>query len=191
MKQLDILKRQIEKKVLPHAYLFSGSDEATKESAIEFILTEFLGKNYKIHPDFFELREDTITIDEIRALKSRAYSAPIAGEKNIFLIRNLENLSRDASPALLKILEDPPLSLLILATTTNRNLLLPTIKSRFSMLNFYKKSDSDIGHIEKKAREATNFFNVKCFEEALWVKRASNDPTTNKRLLGEYLAMLA
>lgn len=188
---MKILERQIKNGTLPHAYLFSGADEEAKNGAIEFILINILGVDWKRSLDLLEIAGDPITIDEIRAIKSRAYSAPIASAKNIFVIRNIETLSRDAAPALLKILEDPPKSLLILATTSNRNLLLQTIKSRFPTLNFYKKSDSDMRRFEEKARETPNLINLKCFEEALWVKRALTDPTINKRLLNEYLTMLA
>ena len=188
---MELLKRQFERGVFPHAYLFSGSDEEAKNEAIEFISERILGSNWARSMDFTEISASPITIDEIRALKSRAYSAPITGTKNVFVIRNIENLSRDAAPALLKILEDPPESLLVLATTSNRDALLPTIKSRFSILNFYKKSGSDLQHFEKKARENPVFLNLKSFEEALWARASMNDQTINKRLLNEYLTMLA
>ena len=190
-KKLELLKRQLERGVFPHAHLFSGSDEEGKNEAIEFILENVLGEGWAKSLDFAEISNNPITIDEIRALKSRAYSAPLSGIKNIFVIRNIENLSRDAAPALLKILEDPPESLLILATTSKRDLLLPTIRSRFSALNFYGKSDSDLQNFEKKARENPILLNLKCFEEALWARGAMNDQTVNKRLLNEYLTMLA
>lgn len=196
--KLQILKRQLESGAFPHAYLFSGSDESVKNDAIEFILTNMLGKDWTKSLDFTEIADNPITIDSMRSIKLRAYSAPISGDKNVFVIRNIENLSRDAAPALLKVLEDPPKSALIIATTVNQKFLLPTIQSRFSILRFYKKlSQTDetqsrqLGHIEKRARELPDFISLKCFEEALWARGAMLDQTINKRLLNEYLTMLS
>lgn len=196
--KLDILRRQIERGIFPHAYLFSGSDENSKNEAVEFILVNILGKDWARSLDFAEISDNPITINEIRSLKSRAYSAPISGVKNVFVIRNIENLSRDAAPALLKLLEDPPKSALIIATTINQKALLQTIQSRFSILRFYKKLSSadeivsqQLRHVEKKARELPDFISIKCFEEALWARGAMLDQTINKRLLNEYLTMLA
>lgn len=188
----------MERGALPHAYLFSGSDENSKNETVESILVNILGKDWARSLDFAEISDNPITINEIRALKSRAYSAPISGVKNVFVIRNIENLSRDAAPALLKLLEDPPKSALIIATTMNQKSLLQTIQSRFSILRFYKKlSQTDeivsrqLRHVEKKARELPDFISIKCFEEALWARGAMLDQTINKRLLNEYLTMLA
>jgi len=199
-----LLKKQLSAGTFPHAYLFSGSDEDSKNEALEFISEQILGKEWKRSLDYMEIAGELITIDDIHDMKSRAYSAPISGEKNIFVIKNMETLSREASPALLKILEDPPKSALILATTGNQKLLLPTIRSRFSILRFYKKEQiagsitaksvekiSEIlKYLEGKVRSTPDASGIKRFEEALWVRRVLTDKTVNKRLLNEYLTMI-
>lgn len=198
--KLEFLRRQLNSGAFPHAYLFSGSDEAGKEAAIELVLRRFFGESRNLNPDFMEIRNDPITIEDVRALKSRAYSAPLVGNKNVFLMRSLENLSREAAPALLKILEEPPQSLIILAETKNRSLVLPTLKSRFSQLIFAgapresieqaENIDSALWYFERKTKKSPNPQNIAAFERALWVKEVLNNPTSNKRLLNEYVSLI-
>ncbi|MDP2668330.1 MAG: hypothetical protein Q8P07_00630 [bacterium] len=136
-KQLDFLRRQIKNGALPHAYLFAGTDEKGKEEAIEYLLSELQPqKSGGINLDFCEINSDPITIDDIRLVKEKASMSPLAGEKNIFLIRNIERLSWQAAPALLKLLEEPSQTSFILATTGNLEKVLPTLRSRFSVLKF-------------------------------------------------------
>jgi DNA polymerase III delta prime subunit len=199
--KLSMLKRQLKSGLLSHAYLFSGSDEIAKNDAISLILSDILGTDWKKNPDYMEIATEPITINEIRELKSRAYSAPISARKNVFVIRNIEKLSKDAAHALLKILEDPPTNALIIAETANTNILLPTILSRFSILRLHNNesskykistgdADANLRFVENNARDNPTFLNIKCFEEAIWAKNALTDPTINKRLINEYLILL-
>jgi len=71
-----------------------------------------------------------INIDQIRDIQYNAGVTPIMGLKKAFIIKEAENLNPSASNCLLKILEEPPKTSIIILTSTNPNLLLPTIKSR-------------------------------------------------------------
>lgn len=201
---LKVLEKQIKKNLLAHAYLFSGDDEEAKENAVEVLLKSALGENFKRSPDFREFAQNPITIEEIRFLKSQAYGKPLVSQKNAFLIRNIENLSREAAPALLKILEEPPESLLIIATTSASDLVLATIKSRLAKLTFSKfkqgkkaqkpKSIEEIREavyyardILKKSQSPADILKL---EALLKINMALKDPTVNKRLLGEYFDMI-
>jgi len=192
--KLDLLERQFKSAAFPHAYLFSGSDEKTKADATTFVLNMILGLEYARSPDFMEINQNPITIDEIRFLKARAYETPLIGGKKVFLIKNIENLSRDAAPAMLKILEEPPANTIILAETAKKNAVLATIKSRFSEIRFTASGgldpDSTICYFEKRLRNNLNRANAGLLERAIWVENAMLDQTINKRLLGEYLGML-
>jgi len=63
--------------------------------------------------------------------------------KRIFLIKNIERFTHEAQNSFLKILEDSKNSIFI-CTTKNKNLLLPTIISRFQEIEFFKLSNSEI-----------------------------------------------
>jgi len=188
-----------------HAFLFSGNDEKAKNQAIEFLMSRFLEKNWRHSPDFFKVASDPITIDDVRALKIRASQSPVAGLYNVFLIESIENLSRDAAPALLKLLEEPSQRCVIIATTANARAVLPTIKSRLSTFRFWNKSalEKDYGkddfgaalqkslaRAEAGARTSPTQDNISKFEKTLEIYKIINDPTANKRLLGEYLNLI-
>src|SRR3989344_8352693 len=107
-----LLERQLKSGFLPHAYLFWGDDETEKEATMQWFLQKNLGERFIMHSDFFEIapeeeKNGTITIVMIHELRRRAFSKP-AGERTIIVIRDIHRLSRDAAPALLKILEEPP-----------------------------------------------------------------------------------
>ena len=134
-----MIKNQIKNNCLPHAYLFSGNDSEAKEEAIDLIKKNYLSSQ---SPDFFEINpiDGKISIDEIRILKEKSLLTSIGG-KNIFLIRGIECLNREAEVAILKTIEDLPQSSMLLATCENYASLLPAVKSRFSHLRFYKESE--------------------------------------------------
>lgn len=135
MEAVDLIKKQIQNGITPHAYLFYGTDDCGKEEAISLLKGEFLGK---FGADFFEVvpEEGIISIEQARFLKNLALRTSF-GKKNIFLIRGLEVLTREAEVALLKTLEDSSQNNLFIATTENFNLLHPTIKSRFCSVRFW------------------------------------------------------
>lgn len=203
--KLFILKRQIKCGMLPQAYLFSGNDEKAKEGAIHLLAVHFLGENYAHSPDFFKIEEDSITIEEVRSLKIKSSQSAVSGKKNVFLIKNIENLSRDASPAMLKLLEEPSINSIIIATTKNKSFLLGTIKSRFSVFRFWTpspelgKSEDELkaklikslAGAEIAIRKNPNQSNILKFEKTLGIYKIINDPTVNKRLLGEYLNLIS
>lgn len=174
-----------------HAYLFSGNDEEAKNGAIEFLLSRFLGRDHKQSPDLFKLASAPITIDDVRTIKIRASQSPLAGEFNLFLIEGVENLSREAAPAMLKLLEEPPTRSVIIATTASTRKILPTIKSRFSVFRFWKKSAPEhLAKAEFAARARPTINNLLKLERLLAIYKILGDPTVNRRLIGEYINML-
>ena len=57
---------------------------------------------------------------------------PIFADKKVFIIRNIEKSMEASQNKLLKTLEEPSKDAYFILTTTNANLVLPTIKSRCS-----------------------------------------------------------
>ncbi|OGF74798.1 hypothetical protein A3J56_01365 [Candidatus Giovannonibacteria bacterium RIFCSPHIGHO2_02_FULL_46_20] len=141
----DIVRKQLSAGIFLHAYLLWGGDEVGKESALREYIELLLGKEYLRNPNFFELLPDTesgsISINAVRAMRSRALQTPFNNERNakyaprqVFVMRAIERISRDASPLLLKILEDPPSGVVFLATTNNLERLSKPLRSRFSLV---------------------------------------------------------
>ncbi len=66
-----------------------------------------------------------------------------AGEYKFIFIENLERLNNAAWNSLLKILEEPPKNTFIFATTSNKNKLLTTILSRWTIINMFELNKKD------------------------------------------------
>lgn len=90
------------------------------------------------HVDFVTFPPDgplrQISIQQIRLLKERAQFGPLHGRYRVFLIDRLDRANEQAANSLLKILEEPPPYLVLIATAENAYDLLPTIRSRSLML---------------------------------------------------------
>ncbi len=75
-----------------------------------------------------------ISIDDIRGLQRLANLPPYEGRCKVFIIDDSEYLSTEAANSLLKILEEPPPSLVWVLLAADEEHLLPTIISRCQRL---------------------------------------------------------
>lgn len=90
------------------------------------------------HPDIFYLENDdktsgkskNITIEQVRELMSFTALSPHYSQYKIVLVPDANLLNLNSANALLKILEEPPQSVLFFLISYNIAKLLPTIKSR-------------------------------------------------------------
>lgn len=73
---------------------------------------------------------DTISIDQIRALKQKIYQKPLKEKYHFVITERAHKLTIEAQNALLKLLEEPPSHAIIVLETTNQRQLLPTVLSR-------------------------------------------------------------
>jgi DNA polymerase III subunit delta' len=104
------------------------------------------------HPDFKQLdrlpNEKTgtlarsITVDQVRQLRSVFATATALGERRVILIDSIDDMERGAANALLKSLEEPPASTIFLLVTHQPGRLLPTIRSRCRTLLFRSLDDA-------------------------------------------------
>jgi|SRR3989344_3957954 len=199
-----MIKNQIKNNCLPHAYLFSGNDLGAKEEAIELIKKNYLSKQ---SPDFFEISpiEGKISIEEIRILKEKSILTS-SGLKNVFLIRGIEYLNREAEVAILKTIEDLPQSSILLATCENYASLLPAVKSRFSHLRFFNEErlknvsgdSEDLEIMIRKSllknmdslRKTLSFLDIFKIEKLLSLQGLLHISALNKRMARDYLDIL-
>ena len=103
----------------------------------------------KMHPDFVILnksREEDITIAEIRSLRNTLSLSAFYNSYKIVIINPAENLSRDASHAFLKILEEPPQKSIFILINETSDSLLPTILSRVEAIPFQRLSKQIVIH---------------------------------------------
>lgn len=133
----------------------------SKTNKVEYSLSEKL--NEFEHLDYFELskselKEDeksTIKVDEIREMIAFFRKKSFYSGYKVALVDSLHNLNIQASNALLKILEEPPQNCFIFLTATNLLNILPTIKSRCSVVRFLPKK-SELASYEEKILARSN-----------------------------------
>lgn len=77
-----------------------------------------------------------LKIDQIRHLLKEAHYRPYEGKKRVFIIDRADAMTAGASNALLKTLEEPPETLLLILLAQSEGTLLPTIRSRCQMVRF-------------------------------------------------------
>ena len=89
------------------------------------------------HPDFIEIDAASHTgVDNVRMLIDSASLLPLMGRKKIYLIDEAHMLSKAAFNALLKILEEPPASVVFILATTDPQKIIETVRSRCFQLFF-------------------------------------------------------
>ena len=75
-------------------------------------------------------------IDQIREIIENLKFAPAKGKAKVYIIDEAHMLTKEASNALLKSLEEPPSHVYFILATTEPNKLLPTILSRCQRYDF-------------------------------------------------------
>jgi DNA polymerase-3 subunit delta' len=158
-----VLESSITEERVSHAYLFTGPPGVGK-TTLAFNMAQALlcqqpdkpcGKCEPcrkimegIHPDVrtvdlnyqARLREEDLPeqnelrIDTIRSITQEASLKPFEGTRRVLLIPDAETMTSQAANALLKTLEEPPEHVILLLTTADPRLLLPTIVSRCQVL---------------------------------------------------------
>lgn len=125
-------------------------DDADEESRL-FFLSEKRKNPYRIVR--FE-RYKTITMARIRETQSRLALKPFEARKRVLIVADAETLRSDCANILLKTIEEPPPETLVILTTQNPSLLLPTIVSRCQLLRLSPVPDSTITSFLKEQTDA-------------------------------------
>jgi DNA polymerase III subunit delta' len=90
------------------------------------------------HPDIhiLEPEEEGLKIETVRELQRNISLRPYEGRQKVFIINNAHRMTAEASGALLKILEEPPGSTLLILISDKPGLLFKTVISRCKALKF-------------------------------------------------------
>jgi DNA polymerase III subunit delta' len=130
-----------------HAYLLvgprgSGVEEAARCFAAAVVAPEdprsFDLALRGVHPDVVEIdpAANQIRVDDAQAILDEAYRSPVEGRRKAILVFEAERLNEQAANKLLKTLEEPPETALIVLVTAGADQLLPTIRSRCQRVDF-------------------------------------------------------
>ncbi|GAI70863.1 unnamed protein product, partial [marine sediment metagenome] len=83
-------------------------------------------------------------IDDIRGLRERVNYAPNQARYKVYIIDEVHMLTKEASNALLKTLEEPPPHVIFVLATTEAHKIIPTILSRCQRFDFRRISQTDV-----------------------------------------------
>lgn len=169
----NIIGNEKNKKILSdiyepsHAYMFIGTEGIgkflfAKEFAYKWLCTgdkkpcgicksciQFKGNN---NLDFtvIEPENGSIKVEQIREMIKKVYELPLEANKKVYVINDADLMTASAQNSLLKVLEEPPLYVLIILVGSNEQLFLNTIKSRCIKINFAELTNEELKIYLKK-----------------------------------------
>lgn len=195
--QIEQINQLINNKKLSHAYIFEGQDGIGKFLVAKQIAASILNvKNFENEVadiNIIEPEDGLIKISKIRQLGEEIMLKPTVSEKKVFIIRDGELMNEAAQNALLKVLEEPPEYAIIIITTSSKEKLIRTIKSRCTTFKFLPLSNDEIKHFYKDENIDENIINfsrgsigkVEYLKEKGYVKDVINiyENLKNKNLL--------
>ncbi len=162
-RQISIIQRSLEQGTMSHAYVLYGLRGIGKKYFVSCWLKQLYCETGRVdcvdcsacqrlaerrHSDVMYLPQEeasAITIDDVRSILhfvSRSSESKL-GYKCIILER-AEYLTPEASNALLKTLEEAPARVLFILLAQNVNGIIPTIRSRCTLLKLLPLQDSEM-----------------------------------------------
>ena len=167
---VNLLRRALAAEQVRHAYLFSGPEHIGKTLLAHRLAQTLLCTGgpdahtaptepcntclscrkvmHGNHPDLHVIRRPAdkqfILIEQIRALQSDSARKTLEGRRNVFIIEGAHEMNAQAANCLLKTLEEPEPDVVLLLTTPDPGLLLPTILSRVQPVGMHLLTSSQI-----------------------------------------------
>ncbi len=158
----QILQNTINQEKISHSYMFLGQVGIgktlfAKEFAKMILCSnidnkscnkcksciEFEANN---NPDYIEIQPEDgkIKIEQIRKMQEKVIEKPIISNKKIYVIKDADTMTKEASNCLLKTLEEPPNYVTIILIGANESMFLNTIRSRCTKILFTKIKDNEL-----------------------------------------------
>ncbi len=91
------------------------------------------------HPDLQFIRPEgsLLKIGQIRELQKQIIYEPLEASRKVYILTDAERMNPEAENCLLKTLEEPPASSVLILLTSNLQALLATTRSRCQILQFH------------------------------------------------------
>ena len=154
---IERLMRAVARDQLPHTYLFAGPSGIGKFATARALAARLLcdspstdacgtcasclSADHETHPDLVTIRAaegaSEIKIDQVRDLQRRLRLRSVRSERKVAILDEAQYLNLPAQNAMLKTLEEPPGSVLVILVASNVAGLLPTVLSRCQRITFF------------------------------------------------------
>ena len=101
------------------------------------------------HPDLQFIRPEgsLLKIGQIRELQKRIIYEPLEASRKVYILTDVDRMNAEAENCLLKTLEEPPASSVLILLTSNIRALLPTTRSRCQILQFHAMPTQELAEI--------------------------------------------
>jgi DNA polymerase III subunit gamma/tau len=147
----------------PHSFLLYGQTGCGK-TTIARIIAKVLNVDKM---DTSEIDSaDFRGIDTIREIRKNCQFKALKSRYRVYILDEVQQLSKDAQSALLKILEDTPKHVFFILCTTDPQKLLPTLKARCSQFQVKPLEEIEMkGLLKKIAREENDSISKEVLEQ--------------------------
>ncbi len=134
---VKVLEAEVSSGDISHAYLFAGT-RGTGKTSVARIFAEAIGTSKN---DIYEIDAASNTsVDDIRSLNESVFTLPFESKYKVYILDEVHMLSKSASNALLKTLEEPPTHVVFILATTETHKIPETVLSRCEVYTFKKPS---------------------------------------------------
>ncbi len=157
---VNFLKNSIDTENIAPAYIFSGPKDVGKFKVAKFFASGLIFKDKsqkELSEDNLEIGssgdlqvlsgledKQNISISQVREFNKNLNLSSFLNNYKVGIIREAEKLSLGASNALLKTLEEPKKKVTVILLTNKISQIIPTIRSRSQVVNFYPTSSEVI-----------------------------------------------
>lgn len=166
----SVLANSLKQNKIAHAYLFIGPRGTGKTSVARIFAHAVNGFDYQVEDNYLDIIEidaaSNTGVDNIRELREKAIIAPTAGKYKVYIIDEVHMLTKSASNALLKTLEEPPEHVIFIMATTDAYKVPITISSR-TQVHTFKLADPEI--MQAHLRKIADAESIKITDDALAV----------------------
>ena len=178
MEWLEPIYKQLESSIqehqTTHAFLIKGQTGVGKNNLAMHLANGFLGeemikltnneRDERIIPDCKlispEEDKETISIDQIRSLKSFLLLTSLKGHGKVGIINPADSMTYPAVNSLLKILEEPPEDTLLILLTDSINKLPNTVVSRVQIITVENPTKQQTLEWLNNSNEAENWNDI-------------------------------
>ncbi len=101
------------------------------------------------HPDLQFIRPEgsLLKIGQIRELQKQIIYEPLEASRKVYILTDVDRMNAEAENCLLKTLEEPPASSVLILLTSNIRALLPTTRSRCQILQFHPMQTQELAEM--------------------------------------------